>query len=76
VTTGAAHQHLADLEAELEFDHVTICFGPETTNFFPDSVDPARLAARLRKIVTLLNKRPELVRCAARACDGRCSHGR
>jgi len=54
--------------------HITICFKPnDKINFYPEG-DRKELAVRLRRVVDLLHDRPELIRCAAGACDGTCGH--
>jgi len=66
---GAARQHL-------DGDHLELCWGPDgQLNFYPETLDPERLARRLVEMVALLNERPRLIRCAAGACDGNCGHG-
>lgn len=60
--------HDDHLQAAVEVDHLTICWGgPGDLSFkvFPDSADSERLARRLVGFVALLYERPELIRCAA-----------
>jgi hypothetical protein len=65
---------LAAHEAELAHDHLTICFGDGTIRFYPDTVDPERLASRLSWFLSQIDAL-DWVSCAAGACHNH-RHGR
>jgi hypothetical protein len=47
-------------------DHLELCFSADgSTQFYPQTDDPVRLARRLAEVVELLHDRPGLILCAA-----------
>ena len=58
-----------------DIDHLEICFSTDGhADFYPQTNDPERLYRRLRWLMKLVRRRPELLRHAAGACQGGHDH--
>lgn len=55
--------------------HLCLVFDDEGgVHFFPETAEPAELAARLARVVRLLVENPSRIQCAAGACTATPTH--